>query len=67
MTRTVTALTDRVLAKVAPRVEAGASCQYDTFLYCYCDGIDQYGQWCMIGCPGVPNHCTTCTWIYWCD
>lgn len=54
-------LADRVLAMVVPKSEASAaSCTYQ-WEYCYCSGGIAYRRRCMRGCPGVPNHCYSCT------
>lgn len=60
MTTIATRLADRVLARVAPRVEAAAGCSYH-FERCYCVYRGPlYLKRCMYGCPGVPNHCYPC-------
>jgi hypothetical protein len=56
----VTRVADRLLAKVAPRVDASAGCSY-VWEICYCSGGLRYGRRCMRGCSGVPNHCYPCT------
>jgi hypothetical protein len=53
-------LADRLLARVAPRIEASAGCTYQ-WVFCYCRGGLRYAQRCMRSCPGVPNHCYSCT------
>ena len=60
MIGTVTRMADRVLARIAPRVEANAGCSYQSE-YCYCIyHVGYYTRQCMYGCPGVPNHCYGC-------
>lgn len=54
----VTKMADRVLARIAPRVDAAAGCTYE-YTYCYCIyRVGYYAKKCMYGCPGVPNHCS---------
>jgi hypothetical protein len=50
---------DRVLGRIAPRIDAAAGCTYEVDV-CYCSGHVQYVQKCMWSCPGVPNHCYPC-------
>lgn len=59
MTGLVTKMADRVLARVAPKVEASAGCSY-VWYTCYCSGGLRYAKRCMFGCSGVPNHCYSC-------
>ena len=59
MTGLVTKMADRVLARVAPKVEASAGCSY-VWYTCYCSGGLRYAKKCMFGCSGVPNHCYSC-------
>jgi hypothetical protein len=62
MTKLVTRLADRALARVAPKVEASAGCTYTWYL-CYCSGGLRYSKKCMYGCSGVPNHCYPCNTV----
>jgi hypothetical protein len=59
MTRTLTRVADRLLAKVAPRIEAAAGCSY-VWETCGCINHLLKRRRCMRGCPGVPNHCYSC-------
>jgi hypothetical protein len=59
MPSTLARIADRMLAVVAPRVEASASCKYAWYA-CYCSGGLRYRKKCMIGCNQVPNHCYPC-------
>ena len=52
-------LADRVLGRIAPRIDASAGCSYDWYT-CYCSGGLRYAKKCMYGCSGVPNHCYSC-------
>jgi hypothetical protein len=57
MTATLTRIADRILAAVAPRVEADASCVY-RWQSCYCVYRGPYyAKKCMRGCSQVPDHC----------
>ncbi|GAA1775671.1 hypothetical protein [Luedemannella helvata] len=53
-------LADRVMTRLAPTTEAAAGCSYE-WEYCYCKGHVTYRRRCMYGCPGVPNHCYSCS------
>jgi hypothetical protein len=59
MRSVVTRLSDRLLARLAPTMEASAGCSYVWYL-CYCSGGLRYSKRCMRYCPGVPNHCSAC-------
>ncbi len=60
MVNAIGRLADRVLARVAPRIDASAACTYQWYL-CYCRGGLRYSKKCMRACPGVPDHCGSCT------
>jgi hypothetical protein len=53
-------LADRLAARIVPRLDASAGCSY-YYTTCYCVYGDRYAKKCMSGCPGVPNHCYSCT------
>ena len=53
-------LADRMLTRLAPTTEAAAGCTYE-WEYCSCRNGLRRQQRCMYGCPGVPNHCYSCT------
>jgi hypothetical protein len=55
----VSTLADRMLARIAPRIEGSASCSY-FWSTCYCSGGLRYAKKCMRGCWGVPDHCYGC-------
>ena len=54
-------LASRVLRKLP--AQAGCSYYWST---CYCSGGLRYAKRCMSGCPGVPNHCYSCTVVGTC-
>ena len=55
-------LADRMLLRLAPRVDADAACVYEWY-GCGCSGGLRYGKKCMYGCSGVPNHCYPCNTV----
>src|SRR4051794_16130543 len=46
MTRTLGALTDRMVGFVAPKATARASCNEQYWKFCYCKGIERYAKLC---------------------
>ncbi len=65
MAKTIGRLADRMLAFVAPKTQASAGCTYEWYT-CYCSGGLRYAKQCMYSCPGVPNHCYSCTVVGTC-
>lgn len=65
MLSSVARLSDRLLARFAPKIDASAGCSY-YWSICYCSGGLRYSKRCMSGCPGVPNHCYSCTVVGTC-
>jgi hypothetical protein len=59
MSNLVGHLSDRLLARFAPKIDASAGCAYQWYT-CFCSGGLRYAKRCMQGCPGVPNHCSGC-------
>jgi hypothetical protein len=57
--RIISELADRLLARVAPKVDASAGCTYQWYT-CACVYGTLYAKRCMYGCSGVPNHCYSC-------
>jgi hypothetical protein len=50
---------DRLLVRLAPRIDASAGCAY-FYSFCFCSGGLRYAKKCMYGCIDAPNHCYPC-------
>jgi hypothetical protein len=56
----MTRIADRLLARLAPKVEARAGCTYQWYSCACIYRVGRYQKKCMYGCSGVPDHCYDC-------